>query len=39
MKTKYSTYHLWSVIEDRFGSVIASFDTEQEALQYIENNK
>jgi len=32
----YSNYHLWAVCESKFGSVVASFDTEQEAIDYVQ---
>lgn len=35
MYIKYSLYHQWAVYETKFDSVIASFNTEGEAIKYL----
>ena len=32
---KYSNYHLWAVFESKFDSVVASFNTQQEAIKHL----
>jgi hypothetical protein len=39
MTIKLTNYHQWAVLEPKFLSVVASFNTEQEALDYIEEHK